>query len=402
MNIWLKSVLVGLVTSVLAFFIYQKIAPQKTKHLFSIHYIVEVNPDKKISGDSKKDVINNVPYIIKRRAEAAGYKVMIKITGERMLDINFQHVDDTLLSRQIITKNNKLEFREIYTLNEIPLLLTKGDEIARKYLPPQPVKSPVSKKSDDTTISPEVRELLRNMEKRKQEAEMTASGLGSLISFRNSIEQISSNTYSSSDIGLINEKDTALLNKILGSPELLQALPYDIKFYYGPADGLSKKEAADQLYLYAIRTGGYEASELQNKDIESAYLDYDSSGRPEIRFRFNSTGARKWEKMTRSNTDRYIAIIIDHLVISAPRVSEPITDGISLISGDFTVKESSTIAAQLNSEIIPAELTIIKEEASPVSSKNTAKLLLTILAVFVVTAGIAYLIFNILKNKQNQ
>jgi SecD/SecF fusion protein len=265
-------------------------------------------------------------------------------------------------------------------------LLTLGKEATKEHLPP------AEKKSHDSAGSLKISEIIPAGGKEP-------SGLDTLITFSNTYSMTGSDGSSTAEIGSINEKDTALLNKILQSPESLQQLPPDTKFYYGPAADLSKRKGAKIFHLYAIRTGGNEIAVLQNRDIESAKQDYDLSGRPEINFRFSPTGARKWAQMTRANIGRYIAILLDHSVITAPRVNQAIEGGISSISGAFTVEEARMLAAQLNSGAIPANLHIIKQDVIAESTGNKGKLLLIVLATFVVASGFAWFVFNTLKNR---
>jgi SecD/SecF fusion protein len=398
MNIWLKSLLTGLITVALVFFIYKKFTTVKRKSLFTVHYIMEITPEKVFAGQSKEDSmesLNKLPAIIKRRCEAAGYSAAIRIVEKNTkLDINIQHVDDTLYAFYIITRNNKLEFRELYTLNEIPSFPVVGDKVARQYLP-QPPQSPPAKKSNDSDKTVNINELI---EINKEKEQFANSGIDSFITFNNINSENSGAVSSPPEIGSVNENDTALLDKIIiDNPELLQVLPYDIKFCYGPATDLSKANGTNIFYLYATRANSQE-TELGNNDIQRAAQDYDQSGRPEITFQFNPVGARKWERMTRNNIGRCIAIILDNSVVSVPRVNDAITGGSSKISGAFTVDEALTLAAQLNSGNIPAKLNIINQDVSPEKTGNRGIPLLIILLSFVIASGLAWLIFNTLKN----
>ena len=56
------------------------------------------------------------------------------------------------------------------------------------------------------------------------------------------------------------------------------------------------------------------------------------------RFRFNTSGARKFAQVTQENVGRPFAIVLDDEVISAPVIREPILGGSGQISGSFTVE----------------------------------------------------------------
>ncbi len=78
-------------------------------------------------------------------------------------------------------------------------------------------------------------------------------------------------------------------------------------------------------------------------------------------FRFDGVGARDFSRITTEHTNEPFAIVLDGKVLSAPVIREPITGGSGQISGNFTVDETSTLAALLRSGSLPAPLTVIEE-----------------------------------------
>lgn len=86
-----------------------------------------------------------------------------------------------------------------------------------------------------------------------------------------------------------------------------------------------------------------------------------NTGKPTINFRFDSMGARQFAKITTDNVGKPFAIVLDGKVLSAPVINEPIPSGSGQISGNFTMKEVSTISALLRAGALPAPLTVIEE-----------------------------------------
>ncbi len=78
-------------------------------------------------------------------------------------------------------------------------------------------------------------------------------------------------------------------------------------------------------------------------------------------FRFNTRGAERFAKLTRDNVGKPFAIILDDIVVSYPRINEPILGGSGQISGNFTVEETNNLAVVLRSGALPAKLTIVEE-----------------------------------------
>jgi preprotein translocase subunit SecD len=84
-------------------------------------------------------------------------------------------------------------------------------------------------------------------------------------------------------------------------------------------------------------------------------------GQPAVSFKFNSTGARKFAKITSENIGKLFAIVLDNEVITAPRINGSITGGSGVISGNFTVTEANQVALLLRAGALPAPLKVIEE-----------------------------------------
>lgn len=77
---------------------------------------------------------------------------------------------------------------------------------------------------------------------------------------------------------------------------------------------------------------------------------------PEIQFEFDNEGARLFAEITREympsgNTYHQLAIVLDGQLRSAPRINEPIEGGRGMITGNFEIKEASTLATVLQNPL---------------------------------------------------
>jgi SecD/SecF fusion protein len=76
-----------------------------------------------------------------------------------------------------------------------------------------------------------------------------------------------------------------------------------------------------------------------------------------VDFSFNRDGADKFSQFTTNHVGDILAIVLDNVVISAPRIDEPITEGTVQISGGFKdVKEARLLAQLLNAGALPVPL----------------------------------------------
>src|SRR5262252_2951027 len=73
--------------------------------------------------------------------------------------------------------------------------------------------------------------------------------------------------------------------------------------------------------------------------IKSAGVTRDSVGRPEITFTLDSTAADQFGRITRENVGRFLAIILDGELQTAPVIKNAIEGGNGVIEGDYTEQE---------------------------------------------------------------
>ncbi|GBD43474.1 hypothetical protein HRbin40_00947 [bacterium HR40] len=100
--------------------------------------------------------------------------------------------------------------------------------------------------------------------------------------------------------------------------------------------------------------------ELSGEHLVDAQPSFQNN-QPVVSFRFDSTGARLFGKITQENVGRLFAIVLDDRVISAPRIREPILGGSGIIEGGFTVEEANELAILLRAGALPAPLHVVEE-----------------------------------------
>lgn len=100
---------------------------------------------------------------------------------------------------------------------------------------------------------------------------------------------------------------------------------------------------------------------VNGEDLVDAQPSFDQNGQPAVNFRFNPTGARKFGDYTAENIGSPFAIVLDNEVISAPTIRDHIPGGSGIISGSFTVEESTQLAVLLRAGALPAEMTFLEE-----------------------------------------
>ena len=100
---------------------------------------------------------------------------------------------------------------------------------------------------------------------------------------------------------------------------------------------------------------------VTGEELVDAQPSFDENGRPAVTFRFNPSGARKFGNYTAENVGSPFAIVLDDEVISAPVIRDAITAGLGIITGNFTVEESTNLAVLLRAGALPAGLDFLEE-----------------------------------------
>ena len=164
-------------------------------------------------------------------------------------------------------------------------------------------------------------------------------------------------------IGIAHYRDTAKINNWLRLPQVKAALPADLvpMWTVKPA---AEYPGGNYYQLVAIKVNTRDGkAPLDGGVVSDARVAYNNmGGQPEVDMAMNAEGAQTWARLTADNIGRSIAIVLDGMVYSFPRVNTEITGGRSVISGSFTIEEATDLANVLNSGKLPAPATIVQEQ----------------------------------------
>ena len=167
---------------------------------------------------------------------------------------------------------------------------------------------------------------------------------------------------SSPVIGYANYKDTAEVNRYLAMPEVKENLPKNLRLLWS-VSASEFDPLAQTFELYGIKmTERNGKAPLEGDVMVDAKDDFDRYGKPCVNMSMNTDGARRWAQLTKQNIGKWIAIVLDGYVYSAPVVQNEITGGSSIITGNFTPDQTKDLANVLNSGKMPAPAHIVQED----------------------------------------
>ena len=112
--------------------------------------------------------------------------------------------------------------------------------------------------------------------------------------------------------------------------------------------------------------------ELTGESIKSASVDYQQMNQKAVQISFDAKGRRIFAKLTADyapggvattgpNDRRYLAIVMDGTLYSAPYIRQSIPSGEAEISGSFTLDEARQLKTVLESGALPTPLKVLEE-----------------------------------------
>ena len=270
--------------------------------------------------------------------------------------------------RKLLQGSANLEFWETYNAQEIiPYLVQLDSQLANGGEGETKADTTAAAKADTTAAVKEAPKSKFQIKKDTKKADVKATPEAQLAAAKKQHPLLAmlqtTNGNSLALVGYASVRDTAAINKLIYSKLAKQVLPSDVKLLWGakPADGLSVKNIFELYALKITTTTG--RAPLEGDVITDAKDQFDQvTGQPQVSMSMNTDGARRWAALTKANIDKAIAIVLDGVVYSAPRVNGEITGGQSSITGSFTIEDTKDLANTLKSGRMPAPARIVQEE----------------------------------------
>lgn len=99
---------------------------------------------------------------------------------------------------------------------------------------------------------------------------------------------------------------------------------------------------------------------ITGRHLSSAQVGQDEYGRPQINFQLTDEGSQIFAAHTAANVGSYLAIAMDGVIVSCPRIETAITEGSGRITGEFTLAEARSLVIQLRYGALPVPLKVIQ------------------------------------------
>ena len=359
---------------------YHKSAPgHKLAEVFATQQLLgKVSPQssdaevEKAIRSSVQDAIDNSFNVVRTRIDKFGVVQpnIQKLEGQQgRIMVEMPGISQPERMRKMLQGSANLEFWETYNSEEIaPYLqqldtrLANGDhEVeAKDSVAADSAKKEVAK-AEPAKAAPKLNLKKGDEAKSKINAEKQSAAAIKAHPLLARLQLVPGQGLST--VGYASVRDTAAINKLIYSALAKQVLPSDLKLLWSakPADHLNVKNIYE---LHALKvTTSTGRAPLEGDVITDAKDEFEpTTGAPCVSMKMNSEGARRWAQMTKANVGKAIAIVLDGVVYSAPRVNGEIAGGSSQITGNFTIEDTKDLANTLKSGRMPAPARIVQEE----------------------------------------
>ncbi len=264
-------------------------------------------------------------------------------------------VKDPERVRKLLQGTASLEFWPTFDMQEVrPYFDEANARLAELFKSENDDKDSQVKEHNDTSL---VASELNNSENELLEKQRKANPLYSVLI---------PSQYNSAAIGMAQASDTALVNHYLNLPEVRELFPSELRPMW-TVKASNRVKGGNWFELIAIKVASRDGkAPLDGNSVSDARVSYNgqgvNKGTPTVSMTMNAEGANIWARMTKDNIGKEIAIVLDGLVYSYPRVNSEISGGSSEISGDFTVEEATDLTNVLKSGKLPAPAKIIQEQ----------------------------------------
>ena len=358
---------------------YHKSAPgHKLAEVFATQQLQgKVSPQssdsevEKAIRETVQDAIDNSFNVVRTRIDKFGVVQpnIQKLEGQQgRIMVEMPGISQPERMRKMLQGSANLEFWETYNSEEIaPYLqqldtrLANGEAEVKDTAAVDTAKAEVAKAEPAKAAAPKLNLKKGTDAKAKMSAEAQTA---EAIKAHPLLARLQlTGGQSLSTVGYASVRDTAAINKLIYSAVAKQVLPSDVKLLWSakPEELLNAKNIFSLHALKVTTTTG--RAPLEGDVITDAKDEFEpTTGSPCVSMKMNTEGARKWAQMTKSNVGKAIAIVLDGVVYSAPRVNGEIAGGSSQITGHFTIEDTKDLANTLKSGRMPAPARIVQEE----------------------------------------
>jgi len=334
-----------------------------------------------------KSAVDRVYEVVEKRINQSNVTqpTIQKIDGGR-ISVELPGVDNPRRMEELVEKSAKLEFYEVYGNDgqrrdgtRILNALYKASKMSAAQVTEVPdsasmdsgvviaAAAPVASATPATTTTAAVADSPKVADNNKKDDKKNEANGSPLAKVLKSF----GNDGPGSAIAVVKKADRAVLGKMLEDERYAAVLRIEnakVAYSAKPRDfNADGKEAvnSDEYFVYFLkldRDGNAALSAEDDNIISDARVNTSPTGELEVSMEMTSKAGTQWAQVTGRNIGKYIAVVLDERVYSAPVVNQKISGGNSQITGNFDIREANDLANVLKAGKLPAPAKIVASE----------------------------------------
>jgi protein-export membrane protein SecD len=319
--------------------------------------VLEIDRSK-LDQSQSEDVIDRAYTIIENRINALGVaEPIIQKQGKDRLIVELPGLKDEAAAKDVIGRTAQLEFNLLREPVQLEQAINLIDNVIAGKAQRDSVEKDTTeaKKAEQQALAEKLFQGVDKEEDTASKVEEKTAEKGP-TSFKELLVQLGD------QLG-VKVENVAKVNRILARADVRQALDRaglsNNSFLWGHSE--IQLEGGIYKTLFYVKS----SPEMRGDMIKDARATIDqggmSTGQAKVDMEMNAKGARRFSSVTAANVNKFLAIVLDSTVYSAPRIIQKIPLGRAEISGSFTMEEAKNLAIVLRAGALPAPVEIIQE-----------------------------------------
>ena len=316
-----------------------------------------------LEKDAQKDVLDRAYTIIENRINALGVaEPVIQKQGKDRIIVELPGLKDESVAKSVIGRTAQLKFK----LLREPAQLERAISIIDNALAGKMEKDSAAPEDTSAKKAEEGQKLAEQLFQGTDAARDSAAAGGMDTTSGNKDEVVTSFKELLVQIGDqigVKTDNVPRVQMIFQRDDVRHALERaglgGNSFLWG--HDTTKVEGTLYRVLYYVKS----SPEMRGDIIKDAFASIDQTGMraggAKVDMEMNSKGARRFSSVTAANVNKFLAIVLDSTIYSAPRIIQKIPLGRAEITGSFTMEEAKNLAIVLRAGALPAPVKIIEE-----------------------------------------
>ncbi len=327
-----------------------------------MRFVLEIDRSN-LPKEATGDLLERAYTVIENRINGLGVaEPMIQKQGKDRIIVELPGFRDEAAASKVIGSTAQLEFNLLREPADLERAIKVVDNVVKGE---KILDTAAASAAKDTTVAKvkEAQQKAQNLFAGKDKAADTSKTDTSDEEKETAASTFSELLASMGEQIAVLESDRAKVDKILSREDVHAALERSglggSVFLWGHETRVQGSSLYRTLYYVKARP------EMRGDAIRDARGSIDrggmSMGQAIVELEMNNKGARTFARVTAANIGKFLAIVLDSTVYSAPVIRSKIPSGRAQIEGSFSMEEAKNLSVVLRAGALPAPVKIVEQ-----------------------------------------